>query len=121
MQEAIDTGMAPDEDVEKLLDDVEGFFLGNTTLAEVYGLSVQDVQDFAALADKQLEAGRTEDALTMYEGCVALNPTDVTILCGYGLTLQLAGQSERAKEVLSLARIVADGDPAVEEFLAAVS
>ena len=110
----------PAADAEHLLDQVERFLRGETTLAEVYGLSEADVQGLAELADAQLEAGRIDDALVMYEGCVALNPSDVTIVCGYGLTLKLAGRQAQAQEIFSVARILADGDPDVTAFLAAV-
>ena len=109
-----------DPDVEIFLDDVEAFVLGKRTLSALFGFSDDEVQFLLDMAEEQLEAGRIDDALALYEGCVALNPEDVIAVCGYGIALLMKGRAARASEVLEAAVEMAPDDPAVREFVAAM-
>ena len=105
---------------ERLLADLERLLRGECTLADVYGLTREDVHQMAGEADRLLGAGRIADALVLYEGCVALNPLDVHILCGFGATLQLAGHAGRAESIFEVVAELAPGEPTVTELLKAV-
>ena len=97
----------------------ERVVLGEIPLGALLGLDADDIHAFADLADELLAAGRIPDALMLYEGCVQLDPLDVTLLCGYALALRHSGDADRARQIAGIIGELAPDDAQVRGFLEA--
>jgi tetratricopeptide (TPR) repeat protein len=109
------------EQEPNLLDDIDRIVMGELPFGAIFGLDADDIHAFADLADEQLAAGRVNDALTLYEGCVQLDPLDVTLLCGYATCLQHAGDSERSRQITEIILELEPEDLDVRAFLEATN
>jgi len=104
-----------------LRDDVDRIVRGELPLGALFGLDADDIHSFADLADELLAAGQVRDALFLYEGCVQLDPLDITLLCGYATALRYAGDAERLRQISEIILELAPRDPDVGAFLADIS
>lgn len=102
---------------ELTLEDIDRIVRGDLPFGWLFGLDADDIHAFADLADDLLAAGRVADALHLYEGCVQLDPLDVTLLCGYATCLRHSGDNVRCRQIVELIVEVALGDPDVLAFL----
>ena len=102
---------------EQLLKHIDGVVRGELPFGLLFGLDADDIHAFADLADDLLAAGRLADALLLYEGCVQLDPLDVTLLCGYATTLMHSGDATASRQVTDLVLQLAPDDAAVHAFL----
>ena len=98
------------EQAESFLQSIEEMILGQGSLREVLGLAEDDIQELAAEGDALLEAGRLTDALSVYEGCAALDPADWTLFQRLGLCHAALGDTTRARDCLSTARELESGE-----------
>jgi len=105
------------EPADQILEDVDRIVRGDLPFGALFGLDADDIHAFADLADDLLAAGRVADAQMLYEGCVQLDPMDVTLLCGYATCLRHAGDNARCRQVVALIGEAAPGDPDVLTFL----
>lgn len=104
---------------QELLEDVERIMRGELPFGAIFGLDADDIHAFADLADDQLAAGRVAEALHLYEGCVQLDPLDVTLLCGYATCLLHSGDADRTRQIKELILELEPEDLDVQAFLAA--
>jgi hypothetical protein len=111
--------IATEQEERALFADVDAIFQGDLPLGALFGLDADDIHAFADLADDLLAAGRVRDALVLYEGCVLLDPLDVTLLCGYVLALRHAGNAPGVRQMTTLIEELAPRDPEVRAFLKA--
>ena len=95
---------------EDFLQSIEKMIRGDCTLSQVLGLTEDDIRELAAQGDALLEAGRLADALSIYEGCAALNPTDWTVFQRLGLCHAALGDSARSRDCLCTARELESGE-----------
>jgi len=107
------------EEEQQLLQDVDKIVTGELPFGAIFGLDADDIHAFADMADDQLAAGRVTEALKLYEGCVQLDPLDVTLLCGYATCLQHAGDSERSRQITEIILELEPDDLDVRAFLEA--
>ncbi len=89
---------------ETFFDGLERFLFSDGGLREAYGLSAEDVDDIAALGDRQLGANRLADAVSLYEGCLILDPSNPATLCRLATARSLQGDAAGAAECLRRAR-----------------
>jgi predicted Zn-dependent protease len=115
--EAETVEVATEEEEEHLLRDIDRILRGDLPFGALLGLDEDDIHTFADLADEQLAAGRVANALQLYEGCVQLDPLDVTLLCGYAMALRHAGDADRARQITDLILELEPQDPDVRAFL----
>jgi tetratricopeptide (TPR) repeat protein len=97
----------PDEPrqwAESFFDGLERFLFADGGLRGAYGLSAEEVDDIATLGDQQLGANRLADAVTLYEGCLILDPSNPATLCRLATVRSLQGDAEGAAECLRHAR-----------------
>lgn len=92
---------------------------GDLPLGALFGLDADDIHAFADLADELLAAGRVTDALHLYEGCVQLDPLDITLLCGYATALRHAGDADGAQQISTLILELDPHNQDLQTFLAA--
>ncbi len=111
--------VASAEEEQQLLRDMEKIVTGDLPFGAIFGLDSDDIHAFADMADDQLAAGRVTEALKLYEGCVQLDPLDVTLLCGYATCLQHAGDSERSRQITEIILEWEPDDLDVRAFLEA--
>jgi hypothetical protein len=95
---------------QDFFESIESFLFNEGTLAEVVGLTEDDVDLMIWLGDQQLEAGRLEDAQVIYEGCVVLDPFDPSTLCRLATVRYLGGDPDGAEGCFEAAQAVCD-DP----------
>ncbi|GIW71995.1 MAG: hypothetical protein KatS3mg102_1537 [Planctomycetota bacterium] len=69
----------------------EELLAGKKTLAEIAGVTAEQVYAVASLAHRLLREGQHEQALTMFEGLIALNPRDPNLWVWKGSTLHRMG------------------------------
>ncbi len=101
-----------------LLEDMDRIVRGELPFGALFGLDADDIHAFADLADELLAAGRVTDALHLYEGCVQLDPLDVTLLCGYVTALRHAGDAPRAQQISTLILELEPHNQDLQTFLA---
>ena len=80
------------DDVKTVLD----LALGRITLAELEGMTAEQAQEIAQTACELAEAGRLNEARTLFEGLTAVNPLDAAAHAALGtvqLKLGLAGDA----------------------------
>ncbi len=102
---------------DQLRTDALGVARGALPFGALFGLDADDIHSFADVADDLMAAGQVKDALMLYEGCVQLDPLDVTLLCGYATVLRHNGDVKRARQVVTLIEQMAPEDPHVGAFL----
>jgi cytochrome c-type biogenesis protein CcmH/NrfG len=100
-------------------EDIDRIVRGDLPFGALFGLDADDIHAFADLADELLAAGRVTDALHLYEGCVRLDPLDVTLLCGYATALRHAGDAQRAQQISDLIVELEPHNQDIHNFLAA--
>lgn len=88
---------------QQFFESLERFLFGTGTLAEVVGLSEDDLEMMVTLGDQQLESGRLQDAQVIYEGCVVLDPYDPSTLCRLATVLHLGGDHAAAEHCFAIA------------------
>lgn len=101
------------------IEEIERIVRGELPIGALFGLDADDIHAFADLADELLAAGRVTDALHLYEGCVQLDPLDVTLLCGYATALRHAGDAPRAQQISNLILALEPHNQDLHTFLAA--
>jgi len=111
--------IASGEEENQLLLDIDGIMAGDLPFGAIFGLDSDDIHAFADMADDQLASGRVAEALKLYEGCVQLDPLDVTLLCGYATCLQHAGDSLRSQQITEIILELEPEDLDVHAFLEA--
>ena len=111
--------IASAEEEQTFLGDLDRVMTGDLPFGAILGLDADDIHSFADMADDQLAAGRVTEALHLYEGCVQLDPLDVTLLCGYATCLRHAGDAERSRRITEIILELEPEDPDVRAFLEA--
>ena len=74
----------------------EQFVKGFITLSQLQGLTRKDLYSIAQYAYDQFRFGRIKDALTIFEGLVALNPSDAYFQSCLGSVYQRLGRYDEA-------------------------
>jgi len=101
--------LTPDEKREATLvdtfspDRVEKFIMGELTLGQLYGISIEESYSVAEIGYTMMEQGRLKDAQTVFQGLVISNPYDGYFHAVLGTIYQKLGMVEGAIEEYTLA------------------
>ncbi len=79
---------------EELEEAVKGFLLGDITLAQLEGLSAEELYQVADMGYNLMEEGKLEDARKIFEGLYCYNPFDSYFHSALGAIYQRQGQLE---------------------------
>jgi len=84
-------------------DRVEKFIMGEVTLGQLYGITIEEAYSIAEIGYTMLEQGRLKDAQTVYQGLVLANPYDAYFHAVLGTIYQKLGMIDGAIEEYTLA------------------
>jgi tetratricopeptide (TPR) repeat protein len=84
-------------------DRVEKFIMGNLTLGQLYGITIEEAYSIAEIGYTMMEQGRLKDAQTVFQGLVISNPYDGYFHAVLGSIYQKLGMVEGAIEEYTLA------------------
>jgi len=84
-------------------DRVEKFIMGELTLGQLYGITIEEAYSIAEIGYTMLEQGRLKDAQTVYQGLVLANPYDAYFHAVLGTIYQKLGFIDGAIEEYTLA------------------
>jgi tetratricopeptide (TPR) repeat protein len=84
-------------------DRVEKFIMGELTLGQLYGITIEEAYSIAEIGYTMLEQGRLKDAQTVYQGLVLANPYDAYFHAVLGTIYQKLGMADGAIEEYTLA------------------
>jgi len=84
-------------------DRVEAFIMGEATLGQLYGITIEEAYSVAELGFTLFEQGRLKQAQTLFQGLVIGNPYDAYFHSMLGSVYQRQGFTEGALEEYSLA------------------
>ncbi|MCI0416150.1 tetratricopeptide repeat protein [bacterium] len=99
----------PDESREPNLmdtmspDRVEKFIMGELTLGQLYGITIEEAYSIAEMGYTMMEQGRLKDAQTVFQGLVISNPYDGYFHAVLGAIYQKLGIVDGAIEEYTLA------------------
>lgn len=79
---------------EELEEAVKGFLLGDITLAQLEGLSAEELYQVADMGYNLMEEGKLEDARKIFEGLYCYNPFDSYFHSALGAIYQRQGRLE---------------------------
>ena len=102
------------------LHDLEGFVLGFRSMGEILGWAPGEIDSLVALGDRLLAAGRIEDALTIFEGVLALDPRRVSTFCRLALCHHAGDDPTGASACLAAARACFGDLPELAELAEAL-
>ena len=83
-------------------DRVEAFIMGEATLGQLYGITVEEAYSVAELGYTLYEQGRMKEAQTVFQGLVISNPYDAYFHGVLGSIYQKQGFTDGALEEYSL-------------------
>lgn len=101
--------LKPDETREAQLTDtmspdrVEKFIMGELTLGQLYGITIEEAYSIAEMGYTMMEQGRLKDAQTVFQGLVISNPYDGYFHAVLGSIYQKLGMVDGAIEEYTLA------------------
>jgi tetratricopeptide (TPR) repeat protein len=101
--------LKPDEIREPNLTDtfspdrVEKFIMGDLTLGQLYGITIEEAYSIAEIGYTMMEQGRLKDAQTVFQGLVISNPYDGYFHAVLGSIYQKLGMADGAIEEYTLA------------------
>jgi Flp pilus assembly protein TadD len=101
--------LKPDETREPTLmdtfspDRVEKFIMGELTLGQLYGITIEEAYSIAEMGYTMMEQGRLKDAQTVFQGLVISNPYDGYFHAVLGSIYQKLGIVDGAIEEYTLA------------------
>jgi Flp pilus assembly protein TadD len=101
--------LKPDEVREPTLletfspDRIEKFILGELTLGQLYGMTIEEAYSVAEMGYTMMEQGRLKDAQTVFQGLVISNPYDGYFHAVLGTIYQKLGMVDGAIEEYTLA------------------
>jgi tetratricopeptide (TPR) repeat protein len=84
-------------------DRVEAFIMGEATLGQLYGITIEEAYSVAELGYTLLENGRLKEAQTIFQGLLIANPYDGYFHSVLGSVYQKMGMLDGAIEEYSLA------------------
>jgi tetratricopeptide (TPR) repeat protein len=84
-------------------DRVEKFIMGELTLGQLYGITIEEAYSVAEIGYTMMEQGRLKDAQTVFQGLVISNPYDAYFHAVLGSIYQKVGMAEGAIEEYTLA------------------
>ncbi len=84
-------------------DRVEKFIMGELTLGQLYGMTIEEAYSIAEMGYTMMEQGRLKDAQTVFQGLVISNPYDGYFHAVLGAIYQKLGIEEGAIEEYTLA------------------
>jgi Flp pilus assembly protein TadD len=79
-------------------DRVEKFIMGEVTLGQLYGITIEEAYSVAELGYTLMEQGRLKDAQTVFQGLVISNPYDAYFHMALGSIYQKLGITDGAIE-----------------------
>ncbi len=82
--------------VEEIEESIKGFLLGDLTLAQLEGLSAEDLYGIADMGYDLLEEGKVDEARKVFEGLNVYNPFDPYFHSILGSIYQRLGESDMA-------------------------
>lgn len=82
--------------VEDLEESIKGFLEGDLTLAQLEGLTAEDLYAIADIGYDLMEEGKLEDAQKIFEGLYVYNPFDAYFHAALGSVYHRQGQLEEA-------------------------
>jgi len=100
--------LKPDETREANLldtfspDRVEKFVMGELTLGQLYGITIEEAYSMAEIGYTMMEQGRLKDAQTIFQGLVLSNPYDGYFHAVLGTIYQKLGMIDGAIEEYTL-------------------
>jgi tetratricopeptide (TPR) repeat protein len=100
--------LRPDETREATLldtfspDRVEKFVMGELTLGQLYGITIEEAYSMAEIGYTMMEQGRLKDAQIIFQGLVLSNPYDGYFHAVLGAIYQKLGMIDGAVEEYSL-------------------
>jgi len=83
-------------------DRVEKFVMGDLTLGQLYGITIEEAYSIAEIGYTMMEQGRLKDAQTVFQGLVISNPYDGYFHAVLGSIYQKLGMVEGAIEEYTL-------------------
>lgn len=83
-------------------DRVEAFIMGEATLGQLYGITIEEAYSVAELGYTLFEQGRVREAQTVFQGLVISNPYDGYFHSVLGSIYQKQGLSDGAIEEYSI-------------------
>ncbi len=92
---------------------LERFLLGELTLAQVQGITMEQAYAYAQLGYNVLQQGKLEDARKVFEGLVVLNPYDAYFHSVLGSVLARQENKDRALKEFTIAINLESQDPYV--------
>ena len=84
-------------------DRVEKFIMGELTLGQLYGITIEEAYSIAEIGYTMMEQGRLKDAQTVFQGLVISNPYDGYFHAVLGSIYQKLAMAEGAIEEYTLA------------------
>jgi tetratricopeptide (TPR) repeat protein len=84
-------------------DRIEKFIMGELTLGQLYGISIEEAYSMAEMGYTMMEQGRLKDAQTVFQGLVVTNPYDGYFHAVLGSIYQKQGNVDGAIEEYTLA------------------
>ncbi len=84
-------------------DKVEDFIMGEATLGQLYGITIEEAYSVAELGYTLFEQGRMKEAQTVFQGLVISNPYDAYFHSILGAIYQKKGFVEGAVEEYTIA------------------
>lgn len=91
---------------------VEKFIMGEATLGQLYGISIEEAYSVAELGYTLMEQGRLKEAQTVFQGLIISNPYDAYFHTALGSIYQKLGIVDGAIEEYSISLGL---DPAIVE------
>jgi tetratricopeptide (TPR) repeat protein len=83
-------------------DRVEKFIMGEATLGQLYGITIEEAYSVAELGYTLMEQGRLKEAQTVFQGLVISNPYDAYFHTALGSIYQRQGVIDGAIEEYSI-------------------
>lgn len=93
-------------------DRVEKFIMGEATLGQLYGITIEEAYSVAELGYTLMEQGRLKEAQTVFQGLIISNPYDAYFHTALGSIYQKMGIIDGAIEEYSISLGL---DPAIVE------
>jgi tetratricopeptide (TPR) repeat protein len=84
-------------------DRVEAFIMGDATLGQLYGITIEEAYSVAELGYTLFEQGRVREAQTVFQGLIISNPYDGYFHSVLGSIYQKQGLTDGAIEEYSIA------------------